>query len=37
MVEADRHLKLPPASTLDIHKVFEHIPMLSMGMWQYLK
>ena len=31
MVEADSHLKLPPASILDIYKVFEHIDMQSMG------
>ncbi len=31
MVEADRPLKLPPSSILDIYKVFEHIDMLSMG------
>jgi hypothetical protein len=31
MVEADSHLKLLPASTLDIYKVFEHIHMLSIG------
>jgi hypothetical protein len=31
MVEADSHLKLLPASILDIYKVFEHINMLSMG------
>jgi hypothetical protein len=31
MVEADSHLKLLPISTYDIHKVFEHIDMLSMG------
>jgi hypothetical protein len=31
MVEADSHLKLLPASTLDIYKVFENIDMLSMG------
>ena len=31
MVEADTHLKLLPASTLDIYKVSEHIDMLSMG------
>jgi hypothetical protein len=31
MVEADSHLKLLPASVLDIYKVFEHIYMLSMG------
>jgi hypothetical protein len=29
MVEADSHLKLLPASILDIFKVFEHIDMLS--------
>ncbi len=29
MVEADSHLKLLPASILDIYKVFEHIDMLS--------
>ncbi len=28
-VEADSHLKLLPASPLDIYKVFEHIDMLS--------
>jgi hypothetical protein len=33
MVEDDSHLK--PVSTLDIHcKVFEHIDMLSIGIWQ---
>ncbi len=31
MVEADSHLKLLPASILDICKVFEHIDMLSIG------
>jgi hypothetical protein len=31
MVEADSHLKLLPLSMLNIHKVFEHIAMLSMG------
>jgi hypothetical protein len=31
MVEADSHLKLLPASTLDIYKVFEHIDRLSTG------
>jgi hypothetical protein len=31
MVEADSHLKLLPASMLDIYKVFEHIDILSMG------
>ncbi len=34
MVEADSLLKLLPASTLDIYKVFEHIDMLYMGIWQ---
>ncbi len=33
MVEADSHLKLLPASILDIYKVFEHIDMLSIGIW----
>jgi hypothetical protein len=33
MVEADSHLKLLPTSTLDIYKVFEHIDMLSIGIW----
>jgi hypothetical protein len=33
MVEGDSHLKLLPASTLYIYKVFEHIDMLSTGMW----
>ncbi len=31
MVEADSHLKLFPASILDIYKVFEIIDMLSIG------
>jgi hypothetical protein len=31
MVEAYSHLKLLPAYTLDIDKVFEHVDMLSMG------
>ncbi len=31
MSEADSHLKLLPASILDIYKVFEHIDMLSIG------
>ncbi len=31
MVEADSHLKLLPASMLDIYKVFELIDMLSIG------
>ncbi len=34
MIEADSHLKLLPAATLDIYKVFKHIDMLSMGTWQ---
>jgi hypothetical protein len=34
MVEADSHLKLLPASIIDIYKVFENINMLSMGKWQ---
>jgi hypothetical protein len=34
MVEAGSHLKLLPASTLDIYKVFEHIHMLFMGILQ---
>jgi hypothetical protein len=33
MVEADSHLKLLPASIIDIYKVFEHIDMLSIGIW----
>jgi hypothetical protein len=33
MVEVDSHLKLLPTSILDIYKVFEHIDMLSMGIW----
>ncbi len=32
MVETNSHLKLLPASMLDIYKVFEQIYMLSMGM-----
>jgi hypothetical protein len=31
MVEADGHLKLLPASILNISKVFGHIDMLSIG------
>jgi hypothetical protein len=31
MVEADGHIKLLPTSILDMHKVFENIDMLSMG------
>jgi hypothetical protein len=34
MVEADSHLKLLPTSILDIYKVFEHIDMLSIGIWK---
>jgi hypothetical protein len=34
MVEANSHLKLLPASALYIYKVFEHINMFSMGIWQ---
>ena len=34
MVEAVRHLKLLPPSTLDIYQVFEHIDMLSIGIQQ---
>jgi hypothetical protein len=33
MFEADSNLKLLPASILDIYKVFEHIDMLSIGIW----
>jgi hypothetical protein len=31
MAEAVSHLKLLPASTLDIYNVLEHIDVLSMG------
>jgi hypothetical protein len=31
MVEADCHIKLLPASILDLYKVFGHIDMLSIG------
>jgi hypothetical protein len=34
MVESDNHLKLLPASTLDMYNMFEHIHMLIMGIWQ---
>jgi hypothetical protein len=34
MLEADSHLKLLPTSILDICKVFKHIDMLSIGIWQ---
>ncbi len=37
MVEPYSHLKLLPASTLGIYKVFEHIDMLSMGIGSSLK
>ena len=33
MFEADSHLKLLSVSILDIYKVFEHIDMLSIGIW----
>ncbi len=33
MVEADIHLKLLPTYILDIYKVFEHIDLLSIGIW----
>jgi hypothetical protein len=33
MVEADSHFKLLPISILYMYKVFEHIDMLSMGIW----
>ncbi len=33
MVEADSHLKLLPTSISDMYKVFEHIDMLSIGIW----
>jgi hypothetical protein len=31
MVDADSHLKLLPTSMLDMHKVFEHIDIMSIG------
>ncbi len=34
MVDADSHLKMLPVSTSYLYKVFEHIDMLSMGIWQ---
>ncbi len=37
IVKANSLLKLLPASTLDICKVFEHIDMLSMGIQQQLQ
>jgi hypothetical protein len=33
MVEADSQLQLLPAYILDMHKVFEHIELLSIGIW----
>ncbi len=33
VVEADSHLKLIPTSIQDINKLFEHIDMLSLGIW----
>jgi hypothetical protein len=33
MVEADSHLKLLSTSILDMHKVFWHIDMLTIGSW----
>jgi hypothetical protein len=33
MVDADSHLKLLPTSILDMRKVFEHIDILSIGIW----
>jgi hypothetical protein len=33
MVVADSHLKLLPISILNIYRVFEHIHMLSIGIW----
>ncbi len=33
MVEADSHLTLLPTSIFYINKVFEHIDMLSIGIW----
>jgi hypothetical protein len=33
MVVADSNLKLILPSILDIYKVFEHIDMLSIGIW----
>jgi hypothetical protein len=34
MFEADSHLKLLSVFILHIYKVFEHIDMLSIGIWQ---
>jgi hypothetical protein len=33
MVEADSHLKLLLASTLDAYKLIGHMAMLSIGIW----
>jgi hypothetical protein len=33
MVEADSHLKLLPTTILEMYTVFEHIDMLSLGIW----
>jgi hypothetical protein len=33
MVKADSNLKLLPTPILDIYEVFEHIDMLSIGIW----
>jgi hypothetical protein len=33
MFEADSHLKLLLASITDTYKVFEHIDILSIGIW----
>jgi hypothetical protein len=33
MFEADSHLKLLPPSIKDIYIMFEHIDMLSIGIW----
>jgi hypothetical protein len=33
MVEAGSHLKLLPTFIFNIFKVFEHIDMLSIGIW----
>jgi hypothetical protein len=33
MVEANSHLKLLPTSMIDMYKVFEHIDILSIGIW----
>jgi hypothetical protein len=34
MVEAESHLKLLAVSALKTYIVFEHIDLLSMGIWQ---